>query len=436
MNNLLVINELELSMIVPYEKNPRNNDDAVDKVAESIKQFGFKVPLVIDKNKVIVAGHTRYKAARKLGIERVPCIVADDLTDEQIKAYRLADNKVAEFSEWNLDLLQEELDALLDFDMSAFGFDELKEDDWVEQEPSVGSLADKYVVPPFSVLDSRQGYWKERKKEWQTIIDSGNGRADELLGGGLKQLAQRTGANLTGTSIFDPVLAEVLVRWFCPSKGHVLDPFAGGSVRGLVSTMLGNKYTGIDLSQKQIDANLENYQAVRDMSDFKGKPLRKPTWICGDSCNIDELAEGTYDFLLTCPPYADLEVYSDDPRDLSNMDYADFREAYFKIIQKSATMLAENAFAAIVVGDVRDKNGHYYNFVGDTIQAFLDAGMKYYNECILVESGASAALRAGKQFEAGRKVVKMHQNVLVFLKGDHKKIKLNEYDFELKEEIE
>ena len=417
-------------MIVPYDKNPRNNDDAVDKVAESIKQFGFKVPLVIDSNKVIVAGHTRYKAAKKLGIERVPCIIADDLTPEQIKAYRLADNKVAEFSEWNIELLQEELDELLDFDMSAFGFEELEADDWVDQEPSTGSLADKYVVPPFSILDSRQGYWQERKQEWQTIITSGNGRGEELLGGGLKQLAQRTGANLTGTSIFDPVLAEVLVRWFCPSGGHVLDPFAGGSVRGLVSTMLGNEYTGVDLSQKQIDANLENYQAVRDMSDFKGKPLRKPNWICGDSCDIDTLANGQYDFLLTCPPYADLEVYSDDERDLSNMSYADFREAYFKIIQKSATMLAENAFAAIVVGDVRDKNGHYYNFVGDTIQAFLDAGMKYYNECILVESGASAALRAGRQFEAGRKVVKMHQNVLVFLKGDHKKIKLNEYNFD------
>ena len=428
----MIIYDLKLSEIIPYEKNPRNNENAVDKVAESIKRFGFKVPIVIDKNKIIVAGHTRFKAAKKLGIDCVPCIIADDLTDEQIKAYRLADNKVSEFSEWNMDLLQEELDALLDFDMSAFGFDELEEDDaWVKEPESKGSLVEKYVVPPFSVLDSRQGYWKERKQEWQTIIDSGNGRDDELLGDGLKQLAQKTGANLTGTSIFDPVLAEILLRWFCPKAGHVLDPFAGGSVRGLVSTMLGNDYTGIDLSQKQIDANLENYDALSDMEDFDGNALKKPTWICGDSSNIDELASGQYDFILTCPPYADLEVYSDDERDLSNMSYPDFREAYFNIIKKSVAMLVDNAFAAIVVGDVRDKNGNYYNFVSDTIQAFLDAGMNHYNECILVESGASAAVRAGRQFEAGRKVVKMHQNVLVFKKGDFKKIKLNGYNYEL-----
>ena len=112
--------------IKPYEKNPRNNDNAVDKVAESIKQFGFKVPIVIDKDDVIIAGHTRYKAAQRLGLTEVPCIKADDLTPEQVKAFRLADNKVAEFSEWDFDLLQEELDALLDFDMSEFGFEEIE----------------------------------------------------------------------------------------------------------------------------------------------------------------------------------------------------------------------------------------------------------------------------------------------------------------------
>ena len=114
---------IALSELKPYEKNPRNNEKAIDKVAESIKQFGFKVPIVIDKDNVIVAGHTRYKAAQQLGLNEVPCIVADDLTDKQIKAYRLADNKVAEFSEWDFDLLSEELNALDDFDMCEFGFE-------------------------------------------------------------------------------------------------------------------------------------------------------------------------------------------------------------------------------------------------------------------------------------------------------------------------
>lgn len=118
--------KLKIDDVKPYEKNPRKNDNAVDKVAESIKQFGFKVPLVIDKDNIIIAGHTRYKAAIKLGLSEVPCIIADDLTPKQIKAFRLADNKVAEFSEWDFDLLTEELNALDDWDMSEFGFKEIE----------------------------------------------------------------------------------------------------------------------------------------------------------------------------------------------------------------------------------------------------------------------------------------------------------------------
>lgn len=116
------IQERSLADIRPYEKNPRRNDDAVQYVVESIKEFGFKVPIVIDRDGVIVAGHTRYKAAKELGMKTVPCIVADDLTDEQIKAFRLADNKVAEKAGWDFALLEQELDELLDFDMEAFGF--------------------------------------------------------------------------------------------------------------------------------------------------------------------------------------------------------------------------------------------------------------------------------------------------------------------------
>ena len=117
-----------INEIKPYEKNPRKNDEAVEYVANSIKEFGFKVPIAIDKSGVIVAGHTRYKAAQKLGIEKLPCVIADDLTEEQVKAFRLADNKVGELAEWDFDLLGEELDGIFDIDMSEFGF-ELNLDD-------------------------------------------------------------------------------------------------------------------------------------------------------------------------------------------------------------------------------------------------------------------------------------------------------------------
>ena len=122
------------SELIPYEKNARKNDKAVKYVAKSIKQFGFKQPIIIDSNNVVVCGHTRLKASERLGIEEVPCIVADDLTDEQIKAFRLADNKVAEQSEWDLNLLNDELDDILNIDMSDFGFDIFSMDDIDEVE--------------------------------------------------------------------------------------------------------------------------------------------------------------------------------------------------------------------------------------------------------------------------------------------------------------
>ena len=119
--------EVNIEDLKPYEHNPRNNDDAVAAVAKSIEEFGFKVPIIIDKDNEIVCGHTRMKAAMVLGLEKVPCIIADDLSEEQIKAFRLADNKVAEFATWDMEALEKELSELdemeLDFDMSDFGFE-------------------------------------------------------------------------------------------------------------------------------------------------------------------------------------------------------------------------------------------------------------------------------------------------------------------------
>ena len=128
--------EKNLKDIKPYEKNPRKNDNAVEYVANSIKEFGFQQPIVIDKNNVIVAGHTRYKASKKLGLEKVPCIIADDLTDEQIKAYRLADNKVGESAKWDEGLLGTELSEILNINMELFDFD-LTIDEEEDEEPEV-----------------------------------------------------------------------------------------------------------------------------------------------------------------------------------------------------------------------------------------------------------------------------------------------------------
>lgn len=124
------IKEFKVTDLKEYERNPRHNDDAVEYVAESIKEFGFKVPIVVDKDNVIIAGHTRLKAAKELGLEIVPCIVADDLTEEQVQAFRLADNKTAEMANWDFGLLSDELFQIEDIDMELFGFEDSVEDEF------------------------------------------------------------------------------------------------------------------------------------------------------------------------------------------------------------------------------------------------------------------------------------------------------------------
>lgn len=436
------INELKRARYNP-RKELKQGDTEYEKLKRSIEEFGYVEPIIWnERTQTVVGGHQRLTVLIDLGHKEVDCVIVD-LPDDKEKALNIALNKIE--GEWDNEKLVELLSELneLDFDLELTGFDldelegllnfDMEESIGDVYEEEKGSLQERFIVPPFSILDTRQGYWQDRKNIWKKIIKSDNGRNEELLGVGLKKLAQKQGSNLTGTSIFDPVLTEILLNWFCPKGGKVLDPFAGGSVRGLISVLLGNEYTGIDLSKKQIEANIENYNAISDRQDLLGNTLNKPNWINEDSTNIDKLVKDEYDFMLTCPPYADLEVYSDDPKDISNMPYDKFIATYREIIAKAVGKLKDNAFVAIVVGDVRDKKGYYHNFVGDTVKACKDVGLKYYNECILVEAGGTASLRANKQFNAGRKVVKTHQNVLIFVKGNEKELmknlKIYDYDF-------
>lgn len=293
----------------------------------------------------------------------------------------------------------------------------------------MGTLSDRFVMPPFSVLDARQGYWQERKRFWLAKgIKSELGRGDCDPAGSIRPAADYSkrergdGAGKAledgggGHSIFDPVLCELIYRWFAPPGGHVLDPFAGGSVRGIVAALTGFQYTGVDLRPEQIAANVvQGDQIVEDGP--------APRWIAGDSQDIAAIAPGRYDLIFSCPPYFDLERYSDDPRDLSTMDYEGFLKTYRGIVAASVGMLKPDRFACFVVGDIRDRRGFYRNFVGDTIEAFQDAGAILYNEAVLITSVGSLPIRVNKQFQGYRKLGKTHQNVLVFYKGDPKNIK-------------
>lgn len=277
-------------------------------------------------------------------------------------------------------------------------------------------LRDKFIEPPFSVLDTKGGAWQNRKRQWKNLgIQSEIGRHVEcnvktMSGMTDEQYQLKYGRKpMTGTSIFDPALTELMYRWFCKEGGRILDPFAGGSVRGIVANYLGFKYTGIDIRQEQIDSN--RAQALELLP-----ANNQPQYYVGDSNEVLSGLPAMYDLVFSCPPYADLEVYSDLPGDISNKDYEIFRLMYIEIIQKSVTKLKQGGYAIFVVGDIRDKKGYYRDFVSHTKAAFIGAGAMLYNEAILLQPLGTAMLRAGKIFDAGGKLTKVHENVLIFKK--------------------
>ena len=413
--------------LIPYANNARTHSAAqVEQVAESINEFGFTNPVLIDDDGSIIAGHGRVQAAKTLALDEIPTITLAGLTAEQKRAYIIADNQLALTAGWDIDILKTEIDTLsaLDFDIDLLGFDEDflagldgEEDPYAGGDGSAGSLAAKFLIPPFTVLNAREGWWQDRRRAWLKLgIKSEEGRAALLQerSGGTPEMVARQ--NMAKTSVFDPVLCELAYLWFSPPGGIVLDPFAGGSVRGIVASKLGRQYIGHELRDEQVGANRMQAQ---ELCAGDGSP---PTWIAGDSRLIDKTcADVDADFVFSCPPYADLEVYSKDPSDLSAMNHADFRTAYFEIIRKACARLRDDRFACFVVSEVRDKKGNYIDLVGDTVQAFRDAGLKYYNEAVLVTPTGSLPLRAGQQFSGSRKLGKGHQNVLVFVKGDGKR---------------
>ena len=272
-------------------------------------------------------------------------------------------------------------------------------------------LRDRFIEPPFSVLDTKTGSWQKRKQAWVSKgISSEIGRTATTFNSASKEntFAGKP-VTMNNTSIFDPALCEVLYHWFCPNGGVILDPFAGGSVRGIVANYLGYKYTGIDIRQEQIDSNREQASDILAVNN-------QPNWYVGDSNKILDEMSGEFDFVFSCPPYADLEVYSDIEGDISNMTYTNFMASYSEIIAKSCRLLRSGGYACFVVGEVRDKKGNYIGFVPDTIREFMNCGMAFYNEAILLNQIGTAMMRAGGNMKT-EKLVKVHQNVLVFRKG-------------------
>ena len=694
--------------------DPRNArahpEENKDQIKLSLLKFGQCKPVVVNRHTgIIEAGNGMVEAARELGWEFIAVSKADHNAADAL-AYGIMDNKSGLSSTWQLEHLKDTLQELDTgaFEMKYTGFSTKEIEELMTQYHTggaggpggtgPGALMERFIAPPFSILDSRQGYWQERKRLWLGLgLKSELGRGDVLasMANAFKanKVAQSnqdiTRAEVTDipawavTSIFDPVLCELVYSWFTPLGGSVLDPFAGGSVRGLVAAYLGRRYTGIDLRAEQVEANREQYKlmapramlAAGGISDpgaltpveslgdvwvkrddkfsvagvvggkartcwylaqgarglvtagsrvspqvnivahiarylsipcrvhvpsgelspevesaraagaevvqhkpgynsviiararedaeargwtnipfgmecaeavkqtraqaanipegvkriviavgsgmslagllwglkdagrhipvigvkvgadpvkrlkeyappdwqervileesgtdyhaeagekvFRGllldpiyeakcAPLLQAgdllwvvgiretaitaadgsaDWIAGDSREGDKLLPKgeKYDLLFTCPPYFDLELYDEDKRDLCNAEtYQAFINDLAGIIKLGAGRLKDNRFAVLVVSDIRDKAGYYRHFVADTVLLAEAAGLRLYNDAVLVNVVGTASVRANRYFGSYRKLVKTHQNILVFYKGNLEKIK-NEF---------
>lgn len=297
---------------------------------------------------------------------------------------------------------------------------------WVPPPADNFSQAGRNASKPYGSADYNKGFDEKTRKALGVYMAVGGaaiGRQGDAqdrtsMPAGLTMIENYDGAtrSITGTSIFDPVLSELVYRWFCPPGGLVLDPFAGGSVRGIVASWLGRRYLGVDLSGRQIAANRAQGESI-----CAGKVV--PEWREGDARDLATVCAGVEaDFVFSCPPYWNLERYSDDERDLSTLDDFDaFYAAYAAIIAAAAALLKPDRFACFVVGDVRGSRGFYCGLPGKTVAAFQAAGLELCNDAVLVTAVGSLPVRVRGQFEASRKLGKTHQNVLIFCKGDPRK---------------
>lgn len=289
----------------------------------------------------------------------------------------------------------------------------------------IESLAEQYLIPPFTILDTNSGEWLNRRKYWinrKVKAETGIQLDEVEETNSFRNCGLKSAIKIASEAVFDPVLCEVGYTWYCNNpntsknytegrKGRIIDFFNGSCVSGIVATMMGYDFTGIDIRETVIKQNYEHAKSIGL------NPL--PNWLIGDSNKVlDELVfEEEYDLLFSCPPYADLVEYSELEGDISNKPYDKFLELYRSIIYKGCALLKSGGFAFIVIGDARDKNGNLYGIIPDTVTAFKDAGMYYYNSAILRNSAGTAALRARGTFVRGKgKLVPIHQNILIFLK--------------------
>jgi DNA modification methylase len=412
---------MKIADIKLNDQNPRYITDVkfkqlVASIADFPKMMRLR-PITLNNRteKLVLGGNMRLRACMELAMVEIPddwLQYAEDLTAEEQQRFIIEDNVA--FGEWDWDVLANQWDAA---NLLAWGLDFPAPE--APPDPTKLSkrlMRDVFIVPPFSILDTTMAEWQDRKAIWMGIIGDATPTKENVLYKTDANGGDNMFAAMESSSNFDPVLAEVLCKWFGVRGGKVLDPFAGEQVKGIVCGEIGMKYTGVEIRPEQVEYN-------RKAAEKYGKKVK---YVAGDSMLIEQLVrERNFDFVFTSPPYYDLEVYG--KADLSALGtYTQFLKAYGQILAQTYKMLADDRFMALKVGEIRDKTtGEYRNFVADTIAIMVRMGAKYYNEIILVNSIGSLPLRAGHIMNISRKVGKRHQNVLVFYKGELAAIKDN-----------
>jgi DNA modification methylase len=394
------IEKVDIKKIVMNPNNPRIiKDDKFKKLVKSIKDFPEMLevrPIVVDDNMVVLGGNMRTKACIEAGLKEVSIIKFSKLSEDKKKEFIVKDN--VGYGDWDWDLLNEDWnkEQLLDW-----GLDLPK---YNAKENLKSKLKDRFIISPFSILDTRKADWLNRKKIWNELLkEDGESREGTLASGNCVM------AN-NNVSLFDPVLAELMFLWFCPKNGYIVDPFAGDIRKGAVAGEMGYNFTGIELRKEQYEININK---IKDL-----ELSNKVKYINDSGENVANHINDV-DMILSCPPYFNLEKYSNLDNDASNQEtYEQFMNILESGFSNAISKLKKNRFAVVIVGDIRDRNGYYYNFHEGIKSIFTRNGMPLYNELIMIESAGTAAMRAN-QLMKNRKVVKTHQNVLIFHKPDY-----------------
>jgi len=435
---------VKVSDLIFDKENPNFvSPNELDAMWNSFKTFGNLVPITIDQNNFIVAGNHRAEIYKEMKLEEIPAIRREFKDDDERRLCSQVLNKlhgkyenVKDANQLTILLQHDRLDELAELlakkkpelgkiimEHSTTANKELLDALCGEDSDlrGTGSLAKKFGVPPFSILDTTSEAWRNRKALWLAWgLRSEQGR--EFV----RYYNPRLSKNLPTVSIFDPVLAEIGYRWFAPKQQcKVLDPFAGGSVRGIVASFLGHEYHGVDLRQEQIDANEQQWKRLEKKIPVRETPAIKPKWYVGDSLNIDEIIPAQseeFDMLLTSPPYFQQEHYSDLDEDLNNMSLAQFVAVYSAIIGKCCNLLKkEGSFVVWNTSNTRDpKSGKIINITHKIIDEFEKYGFFLLNDLILVRAVMMLQVMAPKHFINKRFAGSRHENVLVFFRGEDK----------------